>query len=90
MYKEVKVINSKKFHLKFFYYNIEEKKGVFARNILEIVAPLQPAPQQSISMKNLRQNVAHSSATGAASTANNVNEVATDLPDVVGPEMLNE
>lgn len=26
MYKEVKVINSKKFHLKFFYYNIEEKK----------------------------------------------------------------
>jgi len=27
VYKEVKVINSKKFHLKFFYYNIEEKKG---------------------------------------------------------------
>ena len=38
----------------------------------------------------LLESVAHSSATGAASTANNVNEVATDLPDVVGPEMLNE
>nr|CAH0108948.1 unnamed protein product [Daphnia galeata] len=38
----------------------------------------------------LLESVATSSATGPASPANNVNEVATDLPDVVGPEMLNE